>query len=232
MAEIPAIGFSSQMSGVTQNLKRQESTTPESVFTQSHSEIVKSSPKKWLQPGSYDLKQFSCSTEYVNDEKRKVYTDMDGNKYVSVSGADLVLLDKVKSGNLFHKARYQMSISHEDYRKLTSGTVYEIDDKLTEKQFPSLKKELKTELKDYGFKSHPVKQGFGTINVNGETMLIQYKDSKVVVFRERSSNPSKHTDLEDLRFNNMEEFKTALKSQDYKWGQYQGIQDVNDYFIP
>lgn len=84
-------------------------------------------PAKWLKPQSYDITQFKKSTATVNGEKKLVYTAPDGSKYTSVSGADLVLINKVKSGNLFHKAEYETSLSNEEYQKLTANTEYATD---------------------------------------------------------------------------------------------------------
>lgn len=288
MTEISAINSSFQMSAVSPRVEVKAFSSPESVFTASRSHDVKleNKPAKWLKPGSFDIKQFSASKEYVNGEKQNVYTDMNGNKYVSVSGADLVLLDKVKSGNLFHKARYQTSISFEDYKNLTKNTVYEIDDKYTEKKFPKSdesskvdaesgqlstpsesqtkaddnlvtsqlthrgiagssasspeyirapqKSSLKLELTDFGFKPHPAKKGMGTITVNGETMIVSAKDmnSRIVVIRDISDSQSTGPKIDSLDFKNMEELKAALQSKDYNWGKYEGIKDINDYFLP
>ena len=64
----------------------------------------------------------NCKNEF--GEKKVVFTAPDGNKYTSVSGSDLVLLNKVKSGNLFHKAEYETSLSNDVYQKLTANTEY------------------------------------------------------------------------------------------------------------
>ena len=64
----------------------------------------------------------NCKNEF--GEKKVVFTAPDGNKYTSVSGSDLVLLNKVKSGNLFHKAEYETSLSNDEYQKLTANTEY------------------------------------------------------------------------------------------------------------
>ena len=64
----------------------------------------------------------NCKNEF--GVKKVVFTAPDGNKYTSVSGSDLVLLNKVKSGNLFHKAEYETSLSNDEYQKLTANTEY------------------------------------------------------------------------------------------------------------
>ena len=84
-------------------------------------------PANLLKPGSYDITTFKKSTATVNGEKKLVYTAPDGSKYTPVSGDNLVLINKVKSGNLFHKAEYETCLSNEVYKKLTENTVYATD---------------------------------------------------------------------------------------------------------
>lgn len=246
MSPVPQVGSNTsiQNSGKlaqTTNNKKQEKIVIN--FPRTEQSKQQDEPAKWLRPGSYDINLFSKSTEYVGDEKRIVYTDENGNKYTSISGADLVLLNKVKSGNLFHKARYQTAIPKSEYENLLKGAGYGLNlegdennfykeghTKLDTKKFEDTRKDFKKSLQKFGFEQHPAKENVGTITVNGEKMMVIAKQNGVSLLRETSSDAS--SPMETMDFHNLNELKSALKNDTNNWGKYSGIQDINNYFIP
>ena len=219
-----------------QNLQKTDTAKDVVIkFPKSEQAETQKEPEKWLRPGSFDINMFSRSSAYVDGEKRIVYSDENGNKYVSVSGADLVLLDKTESGNLFRKARYTTSLSKNEYENLTKDTAYRFDyddyskqgvDKETEKA-----RYYRKALEKFGVESHGSNGGVGTVTVNGEKMLF---------FETKSENGKKGITLmretghgkEFLEFNNVKELKSALKSKDNNFGAYSGVKDMYEYFIP
>lgn len=87
-------------------------------------------------------------------------------------------------------------------------------------------------LEDYKFEQHGAKEGVGAITVNGEKMLIS-TDGNTYSLARFEMKDGKITNIHYMPdYSSLDELKKALTDKNNNFGQYSGLEDINDPFIP
>lgn len=85
-------------------------------------------------------------------------------------------------------------------------------------------------LEDYQFEQHPAKNRAGTITVNGEKILISTDGTMYGL--NRFNNGKLIEDDITLTLYTKDELKALLQDENRNFGEYSGLDDIKNYFIP